>query len=80
MQPDAYRIYILPTLAHYAFTHLWICVLTDSGATRRPRVPFPKSTRTNHWILEVFKKKGGQKLKTRSVRQVDGVPCVTAAT
>ena len=25
-------------------THLWICVLTDSGATRRPRVPFPKST------------------------------------
>ena len=25
-------------------THLWICILTDSGATRRPRVPFPKGT------------------------------------
>ena len=25
-------------------THLWNCVLTDSGATRRPRVPIPKGT------------------------------------
>ena len=37
-------------------------------------------TCTNPWSLEVVKKKGGQRLKTRSVRQVDGVPCVTAAT
>ena len=30
---------------------------TESGATRRPRVPVPKGTRTYHWILEAFKRK-----------------------
>ena len=54
-------------------THLWICVLTDSGATRRPRVPFPKGTRTNHWILEVFKRKEGQTRKSKTKRQGDDV-------
>ena len=38
-----------------ADTHL--CVLTDSGATRRPRVPLPKSTSKNHRILGVCKRK-----------------------
>ena len=59
--------------------HLWICVRTDSGATRRPGVPFPKGTSGNHRILGFFKRRCGQKLKARSVRQIDGVPCVTAA-
>ena len=44
---------------------------TDSGATRQPRVPIPKGTRTNHWILEVFKRNGGQSLKATTKRQSD---------
>ena len=59
-------------------THLWICVLTDSGATRRPRVPIPKSTCTNPWILEVFKRKGGPKRKPEAKRRGDGVACKSA--
>ena len=59
-------------------TRLWICVLTDSGATRRPRVPFPKSTCTNPWILEVFKRKRGPKRKPEANRQGDDVSCASA--
>ena len=52
-------------------THLWICVLTDSGATRRPRVPFPKNTSKNHWGLGVFKRKWGPSLKSEGGDQGD---------
>ena len=52
---------------------------TDSGATRRPRVPFPKRTSEDQRSLGVCKRKWGQKLKAKADRQGDGVSCVTAA-
>ena len=44
---------------------------TESGAARRPRVPFPKSTSKDHQSLEVFKGNGGQSLKSTTKRQGD---------
>ena len=46
--------------------------------TRRPRVPIPKGTSTNPWILEVFKRKGSQRLKRTTKRQGDGGTCTSA--
>ena len=46
---------------------------TESGATRRPRVPFPKSTNKDQQSLEVFKRNGGQSLKSTTKRQGDVV-------
>ena len=48
---------------------------TDSGATRRPRVPFPKSTRG----LGGLQTEKGPKAQVGNEPTDDGVTCMTAA-
>ena len=61
--------------------HTLIDMRTDLTAVPHARLrhPNPERTRKVLKILEVFKRTCGPKVKAKSIRQSDGVPCVTAA-
>ena len=49
-------------------THLWICVRTDSGATRRLGYHFLRVQVGNHWSLGVLKRRRGRYVFTTAWR------------
>ena len=60
---------VIPRVTH---THTLKIMRTDlkAVATRQPGFPNPEQTKKSLWNLEVFKRRRGQKLKSKSRRQL----------